>query len=85
MKKVKIYTTNYCPYCSRAKSVMDRHGVSYEEIDASGDDALRKELVEKTGMMTVPQIFIGEVAIGGCQELEALVQEGKFLPMVEGD
>ena len=78
MKTVKIYTTPICPYCHRAKRLLDTKGVPYEEIDVSGDDHARMSLAERTGMRTVPQIFIGEQHVGGSDELLALDREGKL-------
>jgi glutaredoxin 3 len=78
MKTVKIYTTPICPYCHRAKRLLDTKGVPYEEIDVSDDDQARMSLAERTGMRTVPQIFIGEQHVGGSDELLALDREGKL-------
>jgi glutaredoxin 3 len=78
MKTVKIYTTPICPYCIRAKRLLDTKGVPYEEIDVSGDDRARMDLAERTGMRTVPQIFIGEHHVGGSDELHALERAGKL-------
>jgi glutaredoxin 3 len=83
MKSVKIYTTPYCPYCVRAKRLLERKGVRYEEIDVAGDDQARSALAERTGLRTVPQIFIGEEHVGGSDELYALEQEGKLDPMLQ--
>lgn len=84
MQKVTIYTTNYCGYCSRAKSLLGQLKIPYTEIDVEGDDAKREWLVEATGRTTVPQIFIGDEAIGGYTDLAALHSKGKLLPKVEG-
>jgi len=78
MKPVKIYTTPYCPYCVRAKRLLERKGVRYEEIDVAGDDQARAVLAEQTGRRTVPQIFIGEHHVGGSDELHELEQDGKL-------
>jgi glutaredoxin 3 len=78
MKPVTIYTTDYCPYCTRAKQVLSKHGVAYQEFDVTGQDAKRAWLVETTGQRTVPQIFFGEESIGGCSDLEALVKRGEL-------
>jgi glutaredoxin 3 len=78
MKTVKIYTTPFCPYCHRAMRLLDTKGVPYEEIDVSGDDQARVNLAERTGLRTVPQIFIGEHHVGGSDELLALEREGKL-------
>src|SRR5437660_1685804 len=65
MKPVKIYTTSWCPYCVRAKRLLDKKGISYEEVDVESDDETRARLVQQTGRRTVPQIFIGEHHVGG--------------------
>jgi glutaredoxin 3 len=78
MNSVKIYTTPYCPYCVRAKRLLERKGVRYEEIDVANDDQARVDLAERTGRRTVPQIFIGDQHVGGSDDLHALEQEGKL-------
>ena len=82
MKNVKIYTTPYCPYCVRAKRLLERKGVSYEEIDVANDDQARIELAERTGRRTVPQIFIGADHVGGSDDLHALEEQGKLDAML---
>jgi glutaredoxin 3 len=82
MKKVLIYTTPVCPYCMRAKRLLQKKGVAYEEIDVAGDDAAREQLAERTGLQTVPQIFIGEEHVGGSDDLHALEQAGKLDAML---
>jgi glutaredoxin 3 len=83
VKSVKVYTTPYCPYCVRAKRLLDRKGVPYEEIDVANDDQARVDLAERTGRRTVPQIFIGEEHVGGSDDLHALEQEGKLDRMLQ--
>ena len=78
MKSVKIYTTPYCAYCVRAKRLLERKGVSYQEIDVAGDDEARIALEERTGRRTVPQIFIGEDHVGGSDDLHDLEEQGKL-------
>jgi glutaredoxin 3 len=78
VKSVKIYTTPYCPYCVRAKRLLERKGVPYQEIDVANDDQARVDLAERTGRRTVPQIFIGDQHVGGSDDLHALEQEGKL-------
>jgi glutaredoxin 3 len=82
MPPVLIYTTPICPYCVRAKQLLSRKGVSYEEIDVSRDTALRMDLVQRTRQRTVPQIFIGEHHVGGCDELYALERAGELDPLL---
>lgn len=82
MKPVQIYTTPSCPYCHRAKRLLQRKNVPYEEIDVAGDDAAREMLVQRTGERTVPQIFIGDEHVGGSDELHALDAQGKLDAML---
>jgi len=79
MSKVKVYTTNYCPFCHRAKELLKSKGVSFEEIDVTDDDAVRDDLVQKTGQQTVPQIFIDDQSIGGYTELKAWFDAGNVI------
>ena len=76
MAKITIYTTPICPYCVRAKQLFQRKGVSYDEIDVSRNQELRQQLVQQTKQRTVPQIFINEQHIGGCDDLYALERQG---------
>ena len=78
MKAVRIYTTPYCPYCVRAKRLLDRKRVPYKEIDVANDDEARERLTAQTGIRTVPQIFIGDECVGGSDDLHALEEEGKL-------
>jgi glutaredoxin 3 len=79
MAKVEVYSTTYCPYCVRAKQLLDAKDVDYTEIDVTGDDAARVALVEKSGgRRTVPQIFINGQSIGGYDDLKALEESGKL-------
>jgi glutaredoxin 3 len=82
VKTVKIYTTPYCPYCVRAKRLLEGKGVPYEEVDVANDDQARIELAERTGRRTVPQIFIGEDHVGGSDDLHALEEQGKLDAML---
>lgn len=85
MAPVRIYTTKTCGYCSAAKRFLkDVKGVDYEEIDVSFDAAKRRWLVETTGQQTVPQIFIGERAIGGYTDMRSLDQRGGLDPLLQG-
>ena len=83
MKPVKIYTTTYCGYCVRAKDLLKRKGVGFEEVDVTGDDSARAQLVERSGgLRTVPQIFIGDTHVGGYTDLAQLEREGKLDPLL---
>lgn len=68
-KKFIVYTTQYCPYCTAAKKLLQSKKIEFEEIDVSDDDAMREKLVKMTGMETVPQIFIDGKSIGGYDDL----------------
>jgi glutaredoxin 3 len=79
MPPVEIYTTRFCPYCHAAKALLKRKGVIYSEIDVGRDWERREEMFQRAnGRVTVPQIFIGAVYIGGCDELHALDRAGKL-------
>ena len=79
MSKVEIYTTRYCPYCISAKALLTRKNVQFTEIDVSGDPQGRARMVERAnGRMTVPQIFIGEIHVGGSDDLHELKRAGKL-------
>ena len=83
MKPVTIYTTPICPYCVRAKSLLGKKGVAYDEVDVMMDCKAREEMLAKSGgARTVPQIFIGETHVGGCDDLYALDREGKLDPLL---
>jgi glutaredoxin 3 len=76
MAKVVIYTTRFCPYCVRAKQLLDAKSASYEEISVDGDRSKRQHMEEISGRRTVPQIWIGEEHVGGCDELFDLERQG---------
>jgi glutaredoxin 3 len=77
--KVEIYTTQYCPFCIRAKALLRSKGVLFEEIDVGYDPELRQQMVERSGgRYTVPEIFIDDEIVGGCDELYALERAGKL-------
>jgi glutaredoxin 3 len=83
MKPVRIYTTPICPYCVRAKSLLTKKGAPFEEVDVFMDTGARDEMLAKSGgARTVPQIFIGDTHVGGCDELYALEREGKLDPLL---
>ena len=85
MSKIEIYTTRYCPYCTSAKALLNRKNVQFTEIDVSGDPAGRAKMIQRAnGRMTVPQIFIGEVHVGGSDELHELERAGKLDPLLNG-
>ncbi|MFH2113508.1 MAG: glutaredoxin 3 [Spirochaetota bacterium] len=79
MAEIEVYTTKVCPYCVRAKALLQRKGVAFQEIDVSDDDAAREALVQKSdGRRTVPQIFIDGSCVGGCDDLYRLEAEGRL-------
>lgn len=83
MPRIEIFTTTFCPYCARAKALLDRKGVPYEEFDAPHGSAARRDAIERSGgRTTVPQIFIGGVAVGGYDDLAALDRAGRLDPML---
>jgi glutaredoxin 3 len=86
MAPVEIYTTRYCPYCYAAKALLKRKGVSFSEIDVGRDWERRSEMVARAnGRTTVPQIFIGEAHVGGCDDLHELESAGKLDSLLAGD
>lgn len=79
MHNITIYTTTYCPYCVKAKDLLKRKGLEYEEINVENQPELREALVVKAGgRKTVPQIFIGDHHVGGCDDLYALDKTGEL-------
>lgn len=82
MARVTVYTTDYCPYCVRAKKLLERRGIEYAEVDVTHDEGKRAWLVAATGRRTVPQIFVGERPIGGSDDLAALDASGELARLV---
>ena len=85
MARVELYTTQSCPFCVRAKRLLQARHIPYDEIDVGGDAELRADLVRRTGRRTVPQIFIDGRSIGGFEELEALDARAELDALVESD
>ena len=86
MQVVKMYSTASCPYCIRAKQLLQRRGVqNIEEVRVDLDSTQRQRMMEVTGRRTVPQIFIGPMHVGGCDDLMALDSRGGLLPMLGAD
>lgn len=84
MANVVIYTKDYCPYCVKAKNLLTKKGVSFQEIDVTHDSELQTEMFTKAeGRRTVPQIFINDQPIGGCDDLYALDSSGKLDPLLQ--
>ena len=83
MSKVVMYTTLVCPYCTRAKMLLKQRGVSeIEEVRIDTDPVQREAMMARTGRRTVPQIFIGDTHVGGCDDLIALDQRGGLMPLL---
>lgn len=81
--RVEIYTQWGCPYCVRAKALLDRKGIAYTEYDVTMDSARRREMeARKPGARTVPQIFVDDVALGGCDDIHALDAGGRLDPLL---
>ena len=84
MPAVKMYTTAVCPYCTRVKQILKSKGVEQiEEIRIDTDPAQRDHMMQITGRRTVPQIFIGQTHVGGCDDLMALDAQGGLLPLLQ--
>ncbi|HEV2321672.1 MAG TPA: glutaredoxin 3 [Gammaproteobacteria bacterium] len=82
MKPVTVYSTQVCPYCVRAKALLDRKHVPYTDIMVDQDPARLAEMMQKSGRRTVPQIFVGDTHVGGCDELYALDRAGGLDPLL---
>ncbi|MBJ2241321.1 glutaredoxin 3 [Pseudomonas sp. MF6772] len=78
MSQVVVYSSDYCPYCMRAKQLLQSKKVAFEEIKVDGKPAVRAEMAQKAGRTSVPQIWIGTQHIGGCDDLFALERAGKL-------
>ena len=86
MPPVQIYTTRYCPYCVAAKMLLKRKGVAFDEIDVGSAIERREEMIQRAnGRMTVPQIFIGSMHVGGNDDLQALERAGKLDPLLTNE
>lgn len=85
MQKVLMYTTAVCPFCIRAKQLLKARGVeAIDEIRVDTDPAQRETMMQKTQRRTVPQIYIGDTHVGGCDDLYALDAAGKLMPLLNG-
>ena len=84
MAHVKIYSSDYCPYCSRAKALLQQRGVTdFEEIVVEGRPEVRAAMTQLTGRTSVPQIFVGDTHVGGCDDLHALDRSGGLMPLLQ--
>ncbi len=84
MADVLIYTTGYCPYCVRARQLLDKKHVSYTDIRVDDEPNKRQEMIAKSGRQTVPQIFINGQHIGGCDDMYALEEQGQLDKLFQG-
>jgi glutaredoxin 3 len=85
MTPVKMFTSAYCPYCSRAKALLQKRGVTQiEEVFVDGLPELRAQMTALSGRTSVPQIFIGSTHVGGCDDLHALDSQGGLEPLLQG-
>jgi len=82
--KVTMYTTGWCPYCSRARALLQRKGVEFEDIDVEAAPEKRAEMRTRSGRTSVPQIFIGDQHVGGCDDLHDLEKAGKLDALLAG-
>ncbi len=78
-----MYATGWCGYCARARALLEAKNVEFEEIDVDAQPELRVEMMTRSGRRTVPQIFIGETHVGGCDDLMALEEDGKLDPLLK--
>lgn len=85
MAAVILYTTRYCPFCVRAKALLDHKAVAYTDISVDNNPELRQEMMAKSGRHTVPQIWVGEHHVGGCDELMALERSGDLDEMLAAE
>jgi glutaredoxin 3 len=81
--KVEIYTTDWCPYCSRARQLLAARKVEFEEIDVDARPQAREEMIARSGRHTVPQIFINQTHVGGCDDLIALDEAGELEALLQ--
>ena len=81
--KVEFYATGWCPYCSRARQLLAAKGVAIEEIDIEARPGARAEMISRSGRYTVPQIFINQIHVGGCDDLIKLDDAGNLDPLLQ--
>ena len=78
MKAITLYSNAWCPFCRRAKMLLEQKGVQYTEIDIERESGMRQEMIERSGRTSVPQIFVEDIHVGGCDDLYAFEQQGKL-------
>jgi len=81
---VTVYVSDWCPYCERAKGLLTRKNVDFTEINVEGDAKLREEMIARSNRRTVPQIFIGDTHVGGCDDLFELDRSGELDRLIQG-
>ena len=81
---IVVYATGWCPYCQRARALLAKKGLEFTEIDVEDDGKLREEMIARSGKRTVPQIFIGDKHVGGCDDLLALDGSGGLDRLIQG-
>lgn len=84
MARVVMYSSQWCPFCVRAKQLLERKGVSFEDISVDGRPAVRNEMARKAGRTSVPQIWINDFHVGGCDDLYALERAGRLDALLAG-
>jgi len=84
VQKVVMYSTRFCPYCMRAKSLLESKGVDFENIQVDRDREKRQEMMARSKRYTVPQIWVGETHVGGCDELYLLERNGELDDLLAG-
>ena len=82
MPDVVMYSTGFCPYCVRARMLLERKGVAFTEIRVDLQPQQRAEMIQRSGRTSVPQIFIGDVHVGGCDDMYALENQGRLDPLL---
>jgi len=85
MNSIVIYTRSMCGYCTAAKSLLSKKGVTFREIDGTFSPKIRQEMIQRSGRTTFPQIFVGDHHVGGYDELNSLERSGKLDPLLKGD
>jgi glutaredoxin 3 len=82
--RITLYVTGWCPYCQRARGLLAGKGIAFDEVNVEDDENFRREMIARSGRNTVPQIFIGDQPIGGCDDLFALDHSGELDRIIQG-
>jgi glutaredoxin 3 len=83
--EVTVYTSDWCPYCQRAKGLLAQKNIAFNEINVEQDEKFREEMITRSNRRTVPQIFIGDRHVGGCDDLFALDRSGELDRLIQGE